>query len=361
MAFSFSKLFSSVQDQVVEGSQKTCGIDHGSSSVKVVEIEATEKALVLRTYGELQLGPYGNAELGNVVKLDKKKRIEATVDVLRESRVSAKKGVLVIPLSVSFMTVIPITMKENENLESKITVEARKYIPLPLSDVALDWTELNTEKKSKSVTEVMIAAIEHSTVKEYQETMQAIGLASQQSEIEAFSLVRALGHADDTTLAVIDLGASTSKLYIARAGMIERIHRIPIGGLAISKRIKELCNVSLEEAENLKRSYTESGGNAHEILKATHSVLQGVVQEFKRLIDQYELRNGEPISRITLSGGVSSFPGTLPYVRDAFSREVMIGNPFDKVAYPAFMEDTLQEIAPTFGVSMGAALRHFSE
>ncbi|MEX0930722.1 MAG: type IV pilus assembly protein PilM [Candidatus Paceibacterota bacterium] len=362
MAFSFSKLFSSVQDKAAVGSQKTSGIDFGSSSIKVVEIESTEKALVLRTYGELQLGPYGNAELGSAVKLDQKKRIEATVDVLRESGVTAKKGVLSIPLSVSFMTVIPLTLRENEDLENRITVEARKYIPLPLSEVALDWSELSGPKKKKQLsTEVMIAAIEHATVKEYKDTLQAIGLASQPSEIEAFSLVRALGQDDDTTLAVIDIGASTSKLYIAREGMIERIHRISIGGLSISKRIAELCNVTIEQAENLKRSYTESGEHANDITKATNSVLEGIMQEFSHLITQYETRNGEKIKRVVLSGGVSAFPGTLPYVREALSRNVMVGNAFDKVAYPAFMEDTLREIAPSFGVSMGAALRLFSE
>ena len=46
------------------------GIDIGSSSIKVVEIEQTSKALTLRTYGELQLGPYANQALGESVKLD---------------------------------------------------------------------------------------------------------------------------------------------------------------------------------------------------------------------------------------------------------------------------------------------------
>lgn len=362
MAFSFRTLLSSIEDKASMGPQKTVGIDLGSSSVKVVEIEATEKALVLRTYGELQLGPYGEASLGDIVRLDQQKRIEAVVDVMRESSANAKKGVLVIPLAVSFMTVVPVAATKSEDLASKIAVEARKYIPIPLTDVALDWVELATPAGAEtSMKEVLVAAIEHSTVKDFKDTLSAIGMASQPSEIEAFSLMRALNLPSDSTLAVLDLGAFTSKLYIARSGTIERIHRVVGGGAAITKRLAELRNISFEDAENLKRSYRVDLPEARDIEKATTTVLDNTLLEFKRIIDQYEARNGAQIARVALSGGVSAFPETPRYVKDVLAREAAIGNPFDRIAYPAFMEDTLREIAPSFGVAVGAALRHFAE
>ena len=362
MAFSVRSIFSSLAESTGASIKKTVGIDVGSSSVKVVEIEETAKALTLRTYGELQLGPYGAASLGDVVKLDQKKRVEAIVDVIRESGVTAKQGTLIIPLAVSFTTVVPVTAAPTEDLASKVVVEARKYIPLPLSDVALDWTELKrVDSANADLREVLIAAIEHATIKDYKETLDAIGMAAQPSEVEAFSLVRAIKRADDTTLAVLDLGAKTSKLYIAREGMIERIHRTPWGGAAITKRLAELRNVSFDDAENMKRSYREDAEYAADAVKATTSVMEGVFMEFKRMLDQYEGRTGAPLGRIVLSGGVSAFPSVAAYAQDTLSREVLIGNPFDKLAYPAFMEDTLATIAPSFGVAIGAALRHFAE
>lgn len=361
MAFSLRTLFSSVQDKASSGAQVTVGIDLGSSSVKVVEIEETERALTLRTYGELQLGPYEGAPLGDMVQLSQKKRIESIVDVMRESGANARKGVLVIPLAVSFMTVIPISAKADEDITSKIGVEARKYIPIPLSDVALDWVEIGSGDSKSTMREVMIAAIEHSTVRNYKEALEAIGLASQPSEIEAFSLVRALNRSTDTTLAVLDIGAHTSKLYIVQGGTIERIHRVAAGGVAITKRLAEMRGLSFEDAENLKRSYSDDHEAARDIQKATTSILDSVFLECKRIIEQYEARIGQPIGRTVLAGGVSSFVGTPTYARDALGREVEVGNAFDKLAYPAFMEDTLTEIAPSFGVAIGAALRHFSE
>ena len=39
------------------------------------------------------------------------------------------------------------------------------------------------------------------------------------------------------------------------------------------------------------------------------------------------------------------------------SREVALADPFAKVAYPAFMEDILKQVGPSFTVAIGVALR----
>ena len=143
MAFSFAKIFSGVKGSTAAPTA-TVGIDIGSSSVKVVEIEQTDRALMLRTYGELQLGPYGGSPLGETVQLDATKQTEAIVDVLRESQVTTKHGALAMPLSSSFVTVVPVTLGPEEDMGSRVPVEAKKYIPLPLNDVTLNWNELTS-------------------------------------------------------------------------------------------------------------------------------------------------------------------------------------------------------------------------
>ena len=81
---------------------------------------------------------------------------------MRESNVKAKDGVLAIPLTASFVTVVPISIKPGESLEGKIRVQARKYIPVPLQDVTLDWTELNAYGDEEVVVhEILLAAIQN--------------------------------------------------------------------------------------------------------------------------------------------------------------------------------------------------------
>ena len=360
MGLSLKNIFSSIQAPEQGSPESVVGVDIGSSSIKVVEIMHTEKALMLRTYGELQLGPYADKPLGESVSLEQKSLTEALVDVIRESGVKAQNSVLAIPLDSSFVTVVPVTVKKGEKLEAKINVESRKYIPVPLAEVILDWSELGQYGDSdEEVHEVLLAAIQNDAFARYQELMATIKMVAQPSEIEVFSTIRGTFHSDDTTLAVLDLGAEASKLFIAKDGALERIHRVYEGGTNCTKRIAHLLDVPFAEAEEMKRTYSEGAEHARDIYKAYISSLERSILEFKRVIDQYETRSGEKIARTVITGGAAQFPSVIPYVQDALSREVTMVNPFDKVAYPAFMEDTLSEIGVTFSTALGAALRPF--
>ena len=360
MAFSIKNLFSGFKTAAASRPNSTVGIDVGSASVKVAEIEATEDSLMLRTYGELQLGPYAAAELGETVSLDNKKRIEAVTDVIREASVKSRHGALAMPLSSSFMTVMPITGTPEEDLTNRIPVEARKFVPLPLSDVTLDWNELQPLQGAQTnVREVMLAAIENQALADYRELLKVIGMTGEPAEIESFSLSRSLWKTGDSTLAIIDIGARTSKLYILRGENMERLHRVAIGGQEITKRVAKLLSLPFAEAENLKRTYNRDSKHGSDVYKTMASVLDSPLLEFKRVIEQYQARSGEAIGRVAFSGGVSASPFFLSYAQDTLNMPVEIGNPFDKLAYPAFMEDTLAAIAPSFGVSLGAALRRF--
>lgn len=358
MELPFGNLFKKIGASAPMGPSKVVGIDVGSASVKIVELEDTDSAIVLKSYGELQLGPYAGKALGEVADPPQDKVVEAVVDVIREAGIDAKDGVMAIPLNASFMTVIPLTLAEGDKLAAKIPVEARKYIPVPLPDVSLDWRELDTGAESSSnVHEVLIVAVETSALTRYTDLVRLTGLTAQPSEIEAFASLRALWHESDETIAVIDLGARMSKLYVAKDGLLERVHRVSGGGAQITRRLAEMRSVEFEEAENLKRS--TDGEVAADALKATQSVLEAPLQEFKRIIDQYEMRQNAEVTRVVVTGGVSMGQGALNVVANGLGRDVEQANAFAKVAYPAFMEDTLKSISPTFHVALGAALKKF--
>ena len=358
MAFSFKKILSSLNP--AGGSTSAVGIDIGSSSAKVVELEWTGEFAKLCTYGELQLGPYADQDLGQVVSLSGEQQTEALVDVLRESQVSVRKGITAIPLSSSFVTIITVgTNGDADALANRVPVEAKKYIPLPLNKIALDWSELPAVAAADddpATTDLLLVAIENAVLQRYQQLRQAVGMANQPAELESFSLIRALAAEVSGSIALIDCGASATKLYIVHDGSLVRLHRFNGGGERITHRLAELLSVPFAEAEVVKRT-TSSGSPQPDIERATQSVLSDPLHEFARALQAYEAQSGESIGRVFLSGGVANAPSVRTLARTVLNREAEVPNPFARVAYPAFMEDTLTEIAPSFGVSLGAALR----
>ena len=360
MAFSFETILKTIKGNGAKQPDRVVGIDIGSASIKVVELEKAEQVITLRTYGELQLGPYADASLGSAVKLSEEQKIEALVDVIREAGVQATSGILSMPLSSSFVTIIPVKTAGNETLETKIPVEARKYIPVPLNEVTLDWSELvKHEGDASPSTEVLLAAIQNDSLHSYTKIMAALSMTSQPSEIEVFGSIRSLVTAEADCLAIIDIGATLSKLYIIRDGALERIHRVSTGGAAITDKLATLLQVPFVEAENIKRLAAADSAHHTEIKKVTTALLRPAFQEFSRIMQQYEARMNMPIAATQLVGGAALGVGVRALATEVIGREVVQGRPFDKVAYPAFMEDTLESLGPVFATSLGAALRPF--
>lgn len=360
MGFGLKNTLSFLKNSKVSANNKSVGIDFGASAIKVVEIKKTENALALSTYGELQVGPYSEQPSGATVSLDHEKTIEALVDVIRESGVTADRAVFSVPLASSFLTTVSVEANDEEEIMNKIPVEARKHIPIPLKEVALDWFEIghNEDPETKIITrDILMAAIQNESLSHFQRQQAAIGKTGQTIEIEAFSGIRSVAKDDSTPAVIIDLGASMSKLYIVKGATLQRIHRYKSGGEQITKHLAELKNLSFGEAEAIKCSFADDPTHAKDVRTAMIGTLDRAFQEFKRVIQQYQHQHDVTFSEIYIMGGGAQLAQVREYAADTFSLTPNIHNPFSKIAYPAFMEDTLKELGPSFAVALGAALR----
>ena len=347
------------------------GIDIGSSSIKVVELQEKKGVLSLNTYGELQLGPYIDKQIGESVTSSAKQEQEALVDMIREAAVKAKSAVFAMPLSSSFVTNVTIDAEPDADISALVRVEARKVIPASLSEITLDWAEVEVgpaeetkEKEKKAVVEkkprsVLIAAIQNIALERFKTLMLFVGLKQPPTEIECFSAIRALHTSADQNIAIIDIGAISSKLYISQSGMLMRMHRIRAGGALATNRIASILNVSFEDAEIMKREAKRTDSKFTDIKRAHDSTYERALREFAQVIREFELKNNVTISTVYLSGGGALFPGVDTLVQDIIGHQVVRAHPFAKVSYPAFMQDTIKEIGPSFSVALGAALRSY--
>ena len=355
---SFSNLFSSLAKKS-RSSNGVVGIDIGSSSIKVVELQESEGILSLSTYGELQLGPYADKEVGQSVTLSSEKEQQALVDIIRESAVKASNAVFAMPLSSSFVTIINFSAEPDEDISSRIRVEARKYIPVPIGEVTLDWAEIDstTDDKNKVQRDVLVAAIQNEALNRFKILMQFVNLKEPPTEIECFSSIRGAYREKEKNVAIIDIGAVSTKLYISKDGLLQRMHRVRAGGAIATKRIAGALEQSFEEAEVTKRSVTKDDEKFSEIQHAHHSCYERAWEEFRMFIREYEEITATPLDAVYLTGGGSIFPTTKSFLESTLQKDISSVSTFDKVAYPAFMEDMVTELGPTFHVALGAALR----
>ncbi len=346
----------------VSGTVGAVGVDVGSSSIKVVELQEKDEVLTLTTYGELQLGPYGGKELGEPVQLEPKSEQEALVDVIRESAVEMRSAVFAMPLSSSFVTNVSLEAEADDDLSPMVRVEARKVIPASLSEVTLDWAEVERPKKEDDGVnrrDVLIAAIQNAALERLKVLMQFAGFKEPPTEIECFSAIRGLYNTKEPNTVIVDIGATSTKLYIAHDALLMRMHRVRAGGAVVTKEIAKAMKVDFVKAEVMKQAADRSSDNFSDIKRAHDSTYERPFREFNQVLREYENKTGHKIDVVYLTGGGALFPGVDILLKDIIKKDVELANPFSKVSYPAFMDDVIKKIGPSFTVALGAALRDF--
>ena len=172
------------------------GVDIGSSSIKVVQLKKEDGVAVLETYGELSLGPYEGVAIGKATSLPAEKIAEATKDLIRESNVTTTNAGLSIPFASSLLTFIELPGLDTRQLNKMIPIEARKYIPVPISEVMLDWFIVpqpdNASAEQKKKAQVLLVAIHNDVLNNYNTIVEKSGLKTDFFEIEIFSTIRSV-------------------------------------------------------------------------------------------------------------------------------------------------------------------------
>lgn len=344
------------------------GVDIGSSSIKVVQLKRLHGSAALETYGELQLGPYAHVEIGRATNLDPARLSEALVDIMREASVSSREAALGISYSASFITVISLPSADEGKLASMVPIEARKYVPVPITEVTIDWFVIpesrgNDARSNKdTVTRVLLAAIHNEALAKYRTVAKNAALKTGFTEIEVFSTIRSSVLEGDGVVILLDLGAATTKLYVVAGGIVQRTHSMTVGSQDMTLGLSQALELSVADAEELKRQVGLSeAGNDPRITRSLNFTLGRILSESQRVMQAYETNTGAKISKIILTGGGVLLKGLPAYAAAYFKREVTLADPFSKVEYPAFLEDTLKDAGPSFAVAIGVALRKLTE
>jgi type IV pilus assembly protein PilM len=273
-----------------------------------------------------------------------------------------------------FVLELPLQVKESEMSEI-VTTEARKYIPVPITEVSIDYFLL--PKKEASFEEmnsgeagagspivgserlsVLVVATQNDAVARYRSIVSECKLSASFFEIEIFSSIRSNFEHELSPVLLIDFGASRTKLSIVEFGMVKGYHTIDRGGMDISNSISKSLSVSFAEAEKMKKEFGLFGNGAEKTLADIIKVhIDYIFSETNNVLLGYEKKYNRTISKVIFTGGGSLLKGLKEVAENNFRAEIEIGRPFSKVSAPAFLEKVLDTLGPEFAVALGLALR----
>jgi type IV pilus assembly protein PilM len=357
MAFSLSSLFS-------KDAKSVLGVDIGTSSIKIVQLKREHGRVVLETYGAIALGPYGGVEIGRATQLPTEKIVEALKDVIREANVTTADAALSIPYTSSLISVIKLPIAVEKQLAQVVPLEARKYIPVPIAEVMLDWSivgKTGDDKGGEQRLEVLLVAIHNETISKFRTIAIDAALAAAFLEIEVFSAVRASLDHGIAPVAVIDMGAATTKFYVVERGLIRESHIINHGSQDLTLAASRALNITVAQAEERKRRFGLSPECPPDLRRSLELSLGPLLASLSRTIATYEQRANQSLGALVVTGGGATIKGFREYAQQKVQTEVRLADPFGKTQAPAFLEGILKEAGPEFSVAVGLGLRRLQE
>lgn len=355
------------------GSKSKLGVDIGTAGIKIVELGEENGRHKLLNYGMFELRSAGGQadSAKTVMDLSDQEIIQAVSDIIRTSGMKSRDAVASVSSFATFATVVELPYTSEEELAKTIPLEARKYVPVPLDQVVLDWSIIGVAGQNGApatgapaaapaagtTVEVFLAAVPKDETARYQRIMKGAGLNLVALELENSSLVRAVLGNDLSPTAILNIGGRSTSILVVSKGYERLSHNYEIGGYEMTKAIATALGISPEQAEGLKRRYGLIDSPENKARQPMLSLVDMMVFETRKTIESYEQSRGARISRVVLIGGLANMPGLTSYVKQRIDRDVLVGNVFARLVHPQELSPLVQSLSNTLVVAVGAAMR----
>ncbi len=346
------------------GSKKILGLDIGTSSIKIAELEVSRTGadLISFSYAPTPPGCINGGEIVNSGALSV--IIQGLVSEIKSSRKNVCVGMWGTAVIVKRISIPRVDKKV---LSEQIKYEAEQYIPFELQNISLSYEVLEAHSTDE-IMEILLVAAQNELVGHYVQTVVGSGLKASIVDISSFALANTFefnyGKALKSAIAIINIGAGVTNFIVVSQGEVVFSRDIPFGGFNFTNEISKDMGITLAEAESLKISAVTKGEVPAEVNSILSATNESLADEVKNSFEFFNASNtGMPISRIFYSGGSSVMPGLVDTVARVMSLPVEPINPFRKIKpkgknlNPAF----LKQIAPLAATALGLGLRKIGD
>lgn len=245
-------------------------------------------------------------------------------------------------------------------------MEADQYIPYPLDEVSLDFEVQGRSEKNPEMVEVLLVASRKENVEDRVAALEMAGLKPEIVDVEVYALENAFSHVlaqmtgvgPDHTIAIADIGATTTTLSILHKNRVIYTREQGFGGKQLTQEIQRRYGLSFEEAGLAKK---QGGLPDNYISELLDPFKQAMVQQINRSL-QFFLSSSiyRSVDNLVLAGGCASIVGIDRFIEQCLGMSTLIANPFFNMSLSSRVRpQSLSNDAPAMMTAFGLALRSF--
>ncbi|AHI05095.1 fimbrial assembly membrane protein [Bdellovibrio bacteriovorus W] len=345
-------------------SKKVIGLDIGTSSIKLAEMDVSGKGAQLLSFGFAPTPP-NSVSGGEIVDISS---VGIAIQSLVQEIASKRKAVATAMWGTAVIVKkITIPKIDKKLVQDQIRFEAEQYIPFDINNISLAHHVLSYSA-SPDTMDVLLIAAQNELVGQYTQVIEMSGMNCSVLDVSGFALANSFelnyGKFPGEVIGLLNFGASITNFVVIQNGEVIFCRDIPVGGANYTNEIHKAMGVTVAEAEALKLSAVsrrEVPDEVHSVISATN---EAVTEEIRNSLDFLSATtNGLVLNRCLYTGGSSATSGLIETVSRITGIYMEPFNPFLKIqANPKkFSPDYLEQISPFAGVVTGLALRQVGD
>ena len=321
------------------------GLDIGRQYVKMVTAEKTKDGYRVLDAGS-RLVPDANSAF-DPEKIDRSHWVMAVRELFKQQSFNPKKAKsLITGIGGSSASIKQITTMEmpSEELESAMTFEARKHIPMDGTDAVIDYQILGSNKQEVDKIDVGLVACTKGTLTNHMDLLKECGLKAGIVDVNpiamsnAFSFVKNMP--EDGLVVMLDIGAVSSGLVVYGINQQFFTRDLPIGSHHFVKEISEKKEIGYTQAQDslfkegilASKTQTDDVSQEGSVSLAERTVYDSLVEDMRRSLRFYAKQTGQSFFlKIFLSGGGAPTPGLAEFVNQKLNIECAVFDPFENV------------------------------
>ncbi len=273
---------------------------------------------------------------------------------------------------------ISIPSLPKAELKEAVRWEIKDHLPFPVETAQIDFHILNeyVEDNVKKLDLITVACPKH-LIDRTLSIAERAGLQPIHLDVAPFALWNTLSAWDrikkEETVALIDMGAEKTGIYIFKDGILQFSREVTPAGADITRAIMEgigsagEAQLIYERAEKIKQEIgipsepsqegmSDKSASLSKLSFLVRPVLERLAAEIGRSLDYYRSQfNEERIDRILLTGGGANLKNIVSYLANELRLPVEHFNPLKKILFDSKKIDAqlLDQVGSAFTIAVG--------
>lgn len=344
------------------------GLDISSTAIKLIELSQTTGTAAtmfrVENYAVEPLPPNAVVEK----KIADVQAVGETIEkAVAHSATKTRNAAAAVSGSAVITKIISMsaTLSDAE-MEAQIQLEADQYIPYPLEEVNIDFDVLGPSDSGGNMVDVLLAASRQENVDDRVSAMELGGLTATIVDVEAYAMESActliLGARDEEgaerTVAIADIGATTTTLHVLHDGQTVYTREQNFGGLQLIEEVQRRYGMARDDA---LQQVTEGGLPENYATEVLGPFKEALAQQIGRALQFfYSASTFNHVDQIILAGGSAGIRGIDELVEERLGTATSIANPFTHMSLSSRIRASeLNRDAPALMIAVGLALRGF--